>query len=294
MEIALYQLGRSYMEIHMPKDMPRPENMNKFQVWEARDPEMKKVIYTLEFTDTILEIANELRGKKTDTREVVRDALRIFYTEHGECRMMFYPGGSYPYAISCQEEENQFHIFIDRQICDMLVLDTVFISLLSLERQMIQNGDMILHSAYMCLEGTAILFSAPSETGKSTQASLWEKYRGTRTINGDRSLLMKKENGWYAGGWPVCGSSEICNNETYPLRAIVMLKQAKENKVYPLKGFQAVRELMEQITINIWDGAFQMKVMDNLEQLLEEVPIYRLECDISEDAVKCLENALKI
>ena len=71
-----------------------------------------------------------------------------------------------------------------------------------------------------------------------------------------------------------------------------MLKQAKENKVYPLKGFSALREVMEQITINTWDREFQLKVMDQLEVLFEEIPVYMLECDISEDAVKCLEAEL--
>lgn len=292
METTFYKLGRSCIEIRMPKDMPRPENMAKFQMDEIENQEMQHIIYTLEFTDTLSDIESELRKQKTGEREVVREALRIFYTETGECRLISYPGGQFPYAISKQEDENKFHVWIDRAFEKFMTSDTIFASLLSLERQMIKNGDMIFHSAYMCRDGEAILFSAPSETGKSTQASLWEKYRGTRTINGDRSLLMRCADGWYAGGWTVCGSSEICHNESYPIRAIVMLKQAKENKAYPLKGFQAVRELMEQITVNTWNREFQMKVIDNLELLLQEVPIYRLECDISEEAVEVLEKAL--
>lgn len=105
---------------------------------------------------------------------------------------------------------------------------------------------------------------------------------------------MREEDGWKAYGWPVCGSSEICYNESFPIRAIVMLKQAKENKCYPIKGFQAIREVMEQITINTWDRDFQMKAMDQLDLLLQEVPVYCLECNISEDAVECLENWIKI
>ena len=49
---------------------------------------------------------------------------------------------------------------------------------------------------------------------------------------------------------------------------------------------------MGQITINTWDIPFQMKVMDQLEILLREIPVYRLECNISEDAVNCLEQAM--
>ena len=49
---------------------------------------------------------------------------------------------------------------------------------------------------------------------------------------------------------------------------------------------------MEQITINAWNSEFQMQAMDELECLLQEIPIYHLECDISEDAVRCLETVL--
>ena len=49
---------------------------------------------------------------------------------------------------------------------------------------------------------------------------------------------------------------------------------------------------MEQITINAWNSEFQMQAMDELEVLLREIPVYHLECDISEDAVRCLENVL--
>lgn len=170
--------------------------------------------------------------------------------------------------------------------------DTVYLAAFSLEKQAIKDHSMILHSAYMCYEDTAVLFSAPSETGKSTQAGLWEKYRGTWTVNGDRSLLIREEDGWYANGWPVCGSSEICNNKSYPVRAIVMLSQAKENRISRLKGLEALRKVMEQITINAWNSEFQMQAMDELEVLLREIPVYHLECDISEDAVRCLENVL--
>lgn len=287
-----YKLGDTYIEIHMPQDMPRPENIEKFCVTDCGCLKEDKVRYILEYTASIQEIEKKLRDQQKGTFEVTRDCLRIFYTEQGECRLLSFPGAYMPYAVSLQEEENQFHIWIDRQVREMLGYDTIFISLLSLERQMIKCGAMILHSAYMCYKDTAVLFSAPSETGKSTQAALWQKYRGTRTINGDRSLLMKKEGSWYAYGWPVCGSSEICYNEVYPVRAIVMLKQAKVNKAYPLKGLQAVRELMEQITINTWDPSFQITVMDNLEALISEIPVYRLECDISEDAVVCLEQMM--
>ena len=144
----------------------------------------------------------------------------------------------------------------------------------------------------MLKDGKAVLFSAPSGTGKSTQAELWKTYRGTRQVNGDRSLLVKKEDGWYACGWPICGSSEICHNEAYPIQTIVMLQQAKENKVQRLGLAAAVRKIVSQVTINMWNAEFQMQAIDLIQDLVMNIPVLELACDISEEAVSCLEEAL--
>ena len=44
---------------------------------------------------------------------------------------------------------------------------------MGLEHLLATQRAVILHSAYIDYKGKAILFSAPSGTGKSTQAELW-------------------------------------------------------------------------------------------------------------------------
>ena len=292
MKISIYKLGQVYIEIQKPEEMKQPENMKKFLVDQVDEGCNVQMRYRMEYTADILAIERQFLEQKIPGKEAYRDALCVFQTPEGECRRLNLQGIPVPYAFTLTKIDGTCQIWVNDQYQEWMQLDTVFVSLLALEKQMIDAGALILHSAYMCYDNTAVLFSAPSETGKSTQANLWEKYRGTYTVNGDRSLLVRKEGGWYAYGWPVCGSSEICHNESYPIRAIVMLKQAKENKAYPLTGFSAVREVMEQITINAWDREFQINAMDQLDQLLREVPVYRLECDISEEAVSCLEKLI--
>ena len=50
--------------------------------------------------------------------------------------------------------------------------------------------------------------------------------------------------------------------------------------------------LYSQVTINRWNREENEKAMNLLESLIGSVPVYHLGCDISEDAVRCLENAL--
>lgn len=223
----LYRIGHTEIEITAPLSMKSPRNLEKFRIGQAKRPDDEVIHYQVEMTENLDEIKEDLLGKKTG-RVIYRDNLTVFQTSGGECRFINFLGMDWHYAVSSQEGVNQYHVWFVPEVAEMLDQDTVYLAAFSLEKQAIKDHSMILHSAYMCYEDTAVLFSAPSETGKSTQAGLWEKYRGTWTVNGDRSLLIREEDGWYANGWPVCGSSEICNNKSYPVRAIVMLHRRKK------------------------------------------------------------------
>lgn len=283
-----YQLGHVKIELQMPKKILVPKNLQKF----ICKSEHVDRIYLIEEAESLDKVEQNCRKEFYGSTEIRRDTACVLSMPEKECRILKLQGAQRPYAISLEKKDAPSRVWVDSEILPMMRYETLFLSLLSLEKLMLEHDSVILHSAYIKKDGKAILFSAPPETGKSTQAGLWETYRDARTINGDRSLLIREPAGWYAYGWPVCGSSGICYNENYPIQAIVMLHQAKTNQVRRITGFEAVQKLMAQITVNMWNAEFQMKVMDMIEQILAEVPIYELGCNISEEAVECLEKAL--
>ena len=239
-----------------------------------------------------LEVAEELPAPEG---KIVAQRLDLTAFSDGdrESRLIGVKGVEGYYA--CYQELSGDHakITLSRDRIEGLHIDPVFTSLLALERRLVARDNMVLHCAYVEYEGEAILFSAPSETGKTTQAGLWEKYRGSRTVNGDRALLAKRNGRWAALGWPVCGTSEVCNNETFPIRAIVMLSQAEENLAVRMTPGQAFPLLYSQITVNKWNTEAHIHTMDLIEALIAEVPVYHLGCTISEEAVDCLDAALQ-
>lgn len=290
--VKWYRFGRTAIQISRPDNMTVPENMGKFEITEPNS-EDRKIYYEIEFTDDIKSYS-EKYGENGQNRVLAkRINLMVFSTPTGECRHFYFLNPDLPYAVSLQTAEDKWKLWVSADINSELHWDTVFVAMLSLEKHMFANGDMILHTAFLCHDGQAILFSGPSEIGKSTQAGLWEKYTShSHTVNGDRGLLMKENGVWYVGGWPICGSSGICNNEKYPVKAIVMLRQSKENRCELLSGVQAFRELLPQITVNTWNSAFQLKAMDNIEDLINNIDIYELFCDISPEAVECLKEKI--
>lgn len=164
---------------------------------------------------------------------------------------------------------------------------------IGLERLVLQHDGLILHSSFIAKDGKGILFSAPSGTGKSTQAKLWQSLRDYEILNGDRAGLRKNDGIWSAWGLPYAGTSGIYRNETADIRAIVALRQGSENRISRIRGADVLRYLYPEVTVHHWSERYVNKVLDMLQVLESEVPIYLLECVPDESAVQLLERTLE-
>ena len=164
---------------------------------------------------------------------------------------------------------------------------------LSVEKTILPFGGLILHCSLIEWQGKGIMFSAPSQTGKSTQANLWEKYRGAHIINGDRGLMRAVDGEIYAFGSPWAGSSSLYLNERVPVRAVVMLRQAKENTIRRLDPSEALGLFVQQSSLPVWQPELFELGLATLEKIMQEVPMYELSCLPDEGAVECLEKCLK-
>ncbi len=166
-------------------------------------------------------------------------------------------------------------------------------SALGAEHLVVRAGGVILHASYIVHNGRAILFTAPSETGKSTQAELWRQLRSARIVNGDRAAIRVENGGVVACGVPFAGSSQYCENVTAPLAAIVCLGQAPQTTIQPLGGYRAFRRIWEGCSVNTWDRTDVEMATGLLQHVLEKVPVFQLDCTPDESAVIALEEMLK-
>ena len=163
---------------------------------------------------------------------------------------------------------------------------------LCIEHLITANGALILHSSYIKTERGSILFTAPSGTGKSTQAELWRKYRGAEVINGDCSIVRFTDGAAETYGLPFSGTSGICFNEKAPLRAIVYLTQAPENRIERMGGKRAFASLMEGARTNTWNIRDAEKMASVITDIVNNVPVFRLDCLPDVSAVETLEAEL--
>lgn len=195
------------------------------------------------------------------------------------------------YMIYDKKLPDVYNIYIERKYeKDFLEINPFYF--LSLSEFLINYDAIMLHGAVIEYKNRGIVFTAPSGTGKSTQANLWNKYYGVNIINGDRAIV-RKEFKYRVYGSPYAGSSKIYKQESSDLAAIIILKQAKENKVHCIGKKEAYMHIMSQISVSPWNKKVLEKQMDWIVKLINTVPTYILECLPNKEAVDVLYNELR-
>lgn len=165
---------------------------------------------------------------------------------------------------------------------------------IGMESMLQQHNAMLLHASLIQYKGKAIAFSGPSGVGKSTQAEIWKQCFQADIMNGDRALLRKADQGWKAYGSPYAGTSGIYRNVEGPLAAVVVLRQAKENRLNRLTAAEAFRYIYPELSNHNWEKEFTAKVADLALDLLTTIPAYILECLPEEGAAFLLKKGLEL
>lgn len=162
-----------------------------------------------------------------------------------------------------------------------------------IERILYSQGMQLFHCSCIDVGGSAVLFSAPSGGGKTTQALLWEQFGGATMVNGDRAVLERRETGYYAHGLPIAGSSGVFLNRSLPIKAVFVVKKALQNKALRLTEQEAFQAIFSELTINTWNHPFVLSAVDFSMEMAARVPVFRLECRIDQGAVVAAQEAIR-
>ncbi len=160
-------------------------------------------------------------------------------------------------------------------------------------RQLLRFDGMLLHSSAVMMDGMAYLFTAPCGTGKSTHTQLWLQVFGDRAkiLNDDKPALRLENGVWYAYGTPWSGKTDQNINAKVPLGGICVLGRGLENKIVPHGGAAAIHDILEQ-TARSADAAFMVKLLELLDKLVTDVPVWKLECNMDPQAALVSHSAM--
>lgn len=200
------------------------------------------------------------------------------------------PAGAHTHVI---RRGNQTLVQVLRRGIPDRIMPRLVLNTLEAEHHIVRRGGFLLHATFVRWGNHAILFTAPSGTGKSTQAALWEKHRGARIVNGDRVAVTIEKGTVMAHGIPYCGTSGICGQAKLPVAAIVYLSQGPENRIEPLRGLQAFKRLWEGCSVQLWEEADVAMCSQTVTEAALRGNVVHLTCTPEEEAVRVLEAYLK-
>lgn len=149
-----------------------------------------------------------------------------------------------------------------------------------------------IHSSMIDYCGKGLLFLGPSGIGKTTMAELWNQYRDALIINGDMNFVQDTGDEFIGWGTPWHGSSPYCENTSVPIQALIILRQASENYIRELSGFEKVQLVSNNIIYPTWLENGMELCLETLDHLLTKLPVYELSCRPDEDAVKLTEETI--
>jgi esterase/lipase len=155
-----------------------------------------------------------------------------------------------------------------------------------------REGFLPIHASAILYQNQAILFSAPSQTGKSTHANLWKQvYPDIEYINDDKPLLKVIDEKIMVFGSPIAGQKAINTNQHAPLKSIIFLSQGKTNTMKRASTDEALSLLMKNM-LRPSDEENWNKALKTIECIVNTIPIYTLDATKDEEAVYAVKKAL--
>jgi len=152
---------------------------------------------------------------------------------------------------------------------------------------------VVVHASAVKHREQGIIFSAPSGTGKSTQAMLWQTHvEHSVILNDDTPAIRFLEGRPHVFGTPWSGSSGIYCDESVPLTAVILLEQSKVNQISQISVQQALPLFLPRFFLPYFDQGMMDEALSVCDALLDSVPVYLLRCRPDLGAVEAVKQLI--
>ena len=139
---------------------------------------------------------------------------------------------------------------------------------------------LMLHGSTVAVDGQGFLFTAKCGTGKSTHTRLWREVFANRAVmvNDDKPFVKLDGEQVLVCGAPWSGKHGLDSNVTVPLQGICILERGAENKIQKIAPEEAVSMVLHQ-SYCPQDPEKQEYFRKYVEELLQRVPLWKMECN---------------
>jgi len=152
-------------------------------------------------------------------------------------------------------------------------------------RRLLDFDGLVLHASSVAYKGKAYLFSAPSGTGKSTHAAIWERVFGSDAvvINDDKPALRFVDGKIFVYGTPWSGKNNKNSNISVPLGGICFISKSESNHIEKADMKSATALVLGQ-TLRYPSHDFMDKLLSFLDTHLPHMPVFKMGCNMENEA----------
>ena len=282
------RVAEMYIEITYADEEFFAPRLSQYVCESVEEPDLK--IQTI-LCDELTEPKGELISRDKSSYTI--------RTERGLCRYIKgIESKNIPAIVYYTEDYREAKIYLQRNVNRQGVTTTTFEYMYTgwlFQNRLCMLRGAVLHSSAVNYGGKCICFSADSGVGKSTHAALWKKVFGdeVQILNDDKPALFWRDESCIVQGNPWSGKGELHLNKSAPLWAIVFLERAEHNKIETMSLDETVMNLVKQMYNPFWEEEIGKACMDFVGQIFEKsIPVFRLKCNVSEDAVRVVHNKI--
>ena len=196
---------------------------------------------------------------------ITADDIKAETKRNDEC-------GQYPHSEAFIES-----LALYRKICTELAL----------------RETVLIHGSSLMADGGAVLFCAPSGTGKSTHTRLWRQVYGDKVvmINDDKPLVRIVDGMPVIYGTPWNGKHRLGTNMSAPLKNICFLQRGEQNVMTEGDRAKALPTLL-RYTFRPDDPMETMAMLGTAEKIAETVRFWDLACNMDPEAAEQVRDAV--
>lgn len=149
-----------------------------------------------------------------------------------------------------------------------------------LARVLADRQAFILHSCAAILDGHGLIFLGHSGAGKSSLTRLLRHH--AEILCDDRNVVRRWPDGIRVHGTWSHGDVAQVSSASAPLRAILFLQQADENRFVSIKNRREItRQLLGCLIKPLVTADWWEKVLGTVQWVVREVPFYEMKFDLS-------------
>ena len=225
----------------------------------------------------------------TNNGRILLRNKELVILEQDDQYILLFPQSKHIIEIQLQKDAKHALCYCLPPYTDTFRYD-VFHAIRLLYLYLAQKHDMAaLHSASILYKGKLWLFSGHSGMGKSTHTNLWKVIFDTPVINGDLNLLALENGQPVVRGIPWCGTSGICNTQTYPLGGIVLLKQASADSIEELTPDKKQLLVCQRLISPTWNTEQFNINLDIVKNIIPNIMVCRLNCTKENSAAEIMK-----